>query len=124
MDARRRVLDVVQQVCRKGLVVGICGGMQMIRREITDPLGMEREGSIAGLGLLPIKQSCRRKVTRNAAGEMTAKILFGQTVTVGRVSGYEIHIGRTIYQPECDTVRGLLHLAAASLDRLRWLYSR
>jgi adenosylcobyric acid synthase len=72
--------------------------MQMLGETIIDPLGMEHDGSVAGLGLLPIRTTMRAdKVTRNARGEMTARILFGQHVASGSVSGYEIHIGQTIY---------------------------
>jgi len=97
---RERDLDTaVQHYARSGLVVGICGGMQMLGEAITDPLGMEREGSVSGLGLLPIRTIMQaEKVTRNVAGNMVASTLFGQPVEDRRVSGYEIHIGRTIYQ--------------------------
>jgi adenosylcobyric acid synthase len=72
--------------------------MQMLGETILDPLGMEHDGSVEGLGLLPIRTIMQAdKVTRNASGEMTTKILFGQHVTGGNVSGYEIHIGQTIY---------------------------
>jgi adenosylcobyric acid synthase len=88
----------VQRFAEEGLVVGICGGMQMLGETILDPLGMERDGSVAGLGLLPIRTIMRaEKVTRNAKGEMTTGALFGQHVTSANVSGYEIHIGQTIY---------------------------
>jgi adenosylcobyric acid synthase len=101
----------VQRYAETGLVVGICGGMQMLGETITDPLGMEQEGSVAGLGLLPIQTVMQAdKVTRNAAGEMTTGILFGQSVTDRRVSGYEIHIGRTIYQT------GATHFAVLTSD--------
>ena len=93
-------LDVaVQQYARTGLLVGICGGMQMLGETIIDPLGMEREGSVPGLGVLPIRTIMRGdKVTRNVTGKMVARTLFGQPVTDSRVSGYEIHIGQTVYQ--------------------------
>ncbi len=88
----------VQRYAETGLVIGICGGMQMLGETILDPLGMERDGSVEGLGLLPIRTIMQAdKVTRNAWGEMTTKMLFGQHVTGGNVSGYEIHIGQTIY---------------------------
>jgi adenosylcobyric acid synthase len=98
---REMGLDIaVQQYARAGLIVGICGGMQMLGETITDPLGMERDGSVAGLGLLPIRTIMQaNKVTRNVTGGMVARTLFGQPVADNRVSGYEIHIGRTIYQP-------------------------
>ena len=97
---REKSLDVaVQQYASAGLVVGICGGMQMLGKTITDPLGMERDGSATGLGLLPIETIMHAdKVTRNVTGNMAARTLFGQPVEDSRISGYEIHIGQTVYQ--------------------------
>lgn len=81
-----------------GLVVGICGGMQMLGVEIMDPLGMERVGVVQGLGLLPIRTEMRGwKVTRLVEGEMVSSTLFGQRMEGMAVSGYEIHIGETTY---------------------------
>ena len=40
---------------RGGLIVGICGGFQMLGNQILDPEGMERSGDEQGLGLLPVK---------------------------------------------------------------------
>lgn len=80
------------------LVVGICGGMQMLGETITDPSGMEHEGSIQGLGLLPIQTFMQKdKVTRNVAGRLVSHVLFGQPLQESSVAGYEIHIGETIY---------------------------
>lgn len=97
---REQGLDVaVQQYARMGLVVGICGGMQMLGEAITDPLGMESEGPAVGLGLLPIQTIMQPdKVTRNATGQMSAAVLFEQPVTNSNLSGYEIHIGQTVYK--------------------------
>jgi adenosylcobyric acid synthase len=50
------------------------------------------------------------KVTRNATGGMAATALFGQPVTDNKLSGYEIHIGQTIYQ------EGAVHFAMLSSD--------
>jgi adenosylcobyric acid synthase len=83
--------------------------MQMLGEVISDPLSMERDGSATGLGLLPIQTIMQAdKVTRNATGEMATAILFGQSVTGNKLSGYEIHIGRTIYQA------GAAHFATLS----------
>jgi adenosylcobyric acid synthase len=105
-------LDVaVQHYAKTGLVVGICGGMQMLGQTITDPLGMEREGSATGLGLLPIHTIMQAdKVTRNATGKLTSTTLFGQPITDSTISGYEIHIGQTIYYAEAA------HFATLSSD--------
>lgn len=96
---RSRGLDLaVQRYSRSGLVVGICGGMQMLGMSITDPHGIERSGSADGLGLLPIQTIMQTdKVTRNVRGQMAETVLFGQPVTCSHMSGYEIHIGQTLY---------------------------
>jgi adenosylcobyric acid synthase len=109
---RSQGLDrAMREYGRSGLVVGICGGMQMLGEAIFDPLGMERDGSTAGLGLLPIQTVMQAdKVTRNATGEMAGTVLFGQPVTDSKLSGYEIHIGQTIYQT------GGLHFAILVSD--------
>jgi adenosylcobyric acid synthase len=101
---REQGLDIaVQQYARVGLVVGVCGGMQMLGEAITDPLGMEYQGSVSGLGLLPIRTIMKSdKVTRNTTGKMASKILFGQLVEDVAVSGYEIHIGETLYSDDAS----------------------
>ncbi len=74
-----------------GVVMGICGGMQMLGQQINDPAGIEQQGSIPGLGLLPIYTTMQtHKITRNRSGKTH---LFGEL----RVSGYEIHVGQTHY---------------------------
>ncbi len=89
----------VQEYARTGLVVGICGGMQMLGQVIVDPLGVERTGSVAGLGLLSIRTVMQAdKITRNATGEIANTTLFGHTIGHCRVSGYEIHVGQTSYE--------------------------
>jgi adenosylcobyric acid synthase len=93
-------LDIaLQQYAHTGLIVGICGGMQMLGNTISDPSGMEHHGSVAGLGLLPINTIMQtEKITRNAQGEMASEILFEQQITQTRLAGYEIHIGNTNYE--------------------------
>jgi adenosylcobyric acid synthase len=93
-------LDIaLQQYARTGLVVGICGGMQMLGKAISDPSEMEHNGSVSGLGLLPIRTIMQtEKVTRNAQGEMVGAVLFGQQITQKELAGYEIHIGHTDYE--------------------------
>jgi adenosylcobyric acid synthase len=109
---RSRGLDLaVQQSSRSGLVVGICGGMQMLGMTITDPHGIEHCGSVDGLGLLQIQTIMQAdKVTRNVRGQMTETTLFGQPCTCCSVSGYEIHIGQTTYLAEAR------HFAVLSSD--------
>src|SRR3546814_19375299 len=45
-------IDIFAHHRRGGLIVGLCGGYQMLGRSISDPLGLEGEPSdVAGLGL-------------------------------------------------------------------------
>jgi adenosylcobyric acid synthase len=96
---RRHGLDTaVKSHAEISLIVGICGGMQMLGESISDPYNMEYEGSVAALGLLPIRTvMSKEKTTRTAFGESAIPSLFEQRFELCQLSGYEIHIGQTIY---------------------------
>jgi len=82
----------------QGLVVGICGGMQMLGTAIVDPLAMEHGGQADALGLLPFTTHMNpNKVTRAVTGRLSLSMLFGQPVPEMDIDGYEIHIGETMY---------------------------
>ena len=68
------------------LVLGICGGYQMMGSSLADPSGVESDRAIvAGLGWLDVSTEFRPdKVTRQRRG----------TCLGHRVSGYQIHHGR------------------------------
>ena len=73
-----------------GCVVGICGGFQMLGRQIADPLGLEEGGTVAGLGLLPLTTTLeRRKTLRQTHGHSQPPL----TDIPLPVTGYEIHHG-------------------------------
>ena len=69
-------------------VIGICGGYQMMGREVVDPNHVEGDVErMPGLGLLPTTTVItREKTTRQV------HFTFGQSPTC---SGYEIHMGET-----------------------------
>jgi adenosylcobyric acid synthase len=82
----------------QGLVIGICGGMQILGQDIVDPSGVEHTDAIAGLCLLSIHTTMQpQKITRLTSGRLLAPSLFRQPMTSSRVSGYEIHVGETRY---------------------------
>jgi adenosylcobyric acid synthase len=84
------------------LVFGVCGGLQMLGSHVDDPFGVEGGGSIAGLGLLPVRTVLgREKITVPVIGQLTAASLFGVAVDQTRLHGYEIHLGESSYG-ECD----------------------
>jgi adenosylcobyric acid synthase len=81
-----------------GLVVGICGGMQMLGHLILDPGGIETAGCVKGLGLLPINTTMQpAKITTNGVGQLVTRSLFGQPIQNVALRGYEIHVGETSY---------------------------
>jgi adenosylcobyric acid synthase len=71
-------------------IVGICGGFQILGREISDPFGIESVAgrTLNGLGLLPVRTELAREKTliRAAACHLDSGC---------SVHGYEIHHGRT-----------------------------
>jgi adenosylcobyric acid synthase len=96
---RQQKLDahVVTHAAR-GLIVGICGGMQMLGRTIVDPLAIEHGDRAEALGLLPFDTRMNpHKVTREITGRLSLPTLFEQHVPAISLDGYEIHVGETIY---------------------------
>ncbi|AFT84927.1 Cobyric acid synthase [Paraburkholderia phenoliruptrix] len=73
-----------------GRVIGICGGMQMLGREVADPHGVEgAPGTFPGLGWLDYSTVLTRdKTLKNVTGRLA---LPGSP----EVAGYEIHMGET-----------------------------
>lgn len=77
---------------RGGEVVGICGGYQMLGRQIADPAGVEGGGAGEGFGLLQVTTVLEReKITEQI--EAQALHLSGHSAL--SVRGYFIHMGRT-----------------------------
>ena len=111
--------DLLAHVRRGGHVLGICGGYQMLGREIADPDGIEGPATrVRGLGLLDVTTTMsahKRLNLSNATYDAT-----GDTV-----SGYEIHIGETV-GPDRDngwlTLDGRREGAASGDGRVKGCY--
>ncbi len=70
-------------------VVGMCGGYQMLGKELLDPEGLESEiRSAPGLGLLDLATSFERE-------KKTVRVRAMNIDSRHELSGYEIHMGRT-----------------------------
>ncbi len=81
---------------RGGVVVGICGGYQMLGERIADPCGVEGGGVTEGLGLLAIETVLEeKKVTRRVSAALSDALPFD--TGPHRLEGYEIHMGRSSY---------------------------
>ena len=92
----RRIMDLARQGVA---VVGICGGYQMLGREIADPLGVESAGGerLVGLGLLPLAtEFATAKTTHQVRAETLSGPGFLAMAAGTPVTGYEIHMGRSM----------------------------
>jgi len=96
--------ETIRRHARSGkLIVGICGGMQMLGLEIDDSAGLEGGGKINGLGLLPIRTKLNgEKITVPASGEICHSKIFGVEIGCREIGGYEIHLGETVYENDCQ----------------------
>ncbi|MGK7344441.1 MAG: cobyric acid synthase [Candidatus Nitrospinota bacterium M3_3B_026] len=88
---RSGMAEAVRKAARGGktMVIGLCGGFQMLGRSIADPGGVESStASARGLGLLDVETSLApEKTLARARGRHAASGLEAQ--------GYEIHHGET-----------------------------
>ena len=88
---RNGVAQAILRAHREGtMVMGICGGYQMMGREICDPEGVE--GSLTrlpGLGLLPMQTVMQKE-------KVTRQVRFTLAGATGAGQGYEIHNGTTL----------------------------
>ena len=88
-------IDLYAHYRRGGHILGLCGGYQMLGKQIDDPSGLDGPaGSTEGLGLL------------NVNTEMLPEKTLKKVTAIHRdsklaVNGYEIHLGRTTGE-DCD----------------------
>lgn len=85
--------DTLLEAARTGTaILGVCGGMQLLGRELADPHGVEGGGLSEGLGLLDLTTTLEpEKTTRQTR---TTLLPTGEPV-----HGYEIHNGRSVPGP-------------------------
>lgn len=107
------------RVAAERAVIGICGGYQMLGREVADPHGVEDAPGVSeGVGVLEARTVfAADKQVRAATG----------TLHVGGaalpVHGYEIHVGRTVTaHPPAVTLSPALPDGAWRSDRLWGTY--
>jgi adenosylcobyric acid synthase len=94
-------IDIAAHHRRGGIILGLCGGYQILGRKVHDPHGIEGPvRSSDGLGLLNVE------TTLDAA--KTLRLVEAEAIQFKTsVNGYEIHMGQTS-GPDCE--RALLHI--------------
>lgn len=99
-------IDIAAHRRRGGMILGLCGGYQMLGRTISDPGGIEGpSGTVEGLGLLD--------VTTTLSPEKRVEPAKGRTNDGAPVAGYEMHMGVT---QGADCARPFAQLAGGLSD--------
>lgn len=77
-----------------GKVLGVCGGYQMLGKQLHDPLGIEgTQGSVEGLGWLDVDSTLQ--------ADKALKRVSGTGMEGTTIRGYEIHMGQST-GPDCQ----------------------
>lgn len=88
---------IAERAARGEPILGLCGGCEMLGREVLDPERVESDDTAAeGLGLLPLLTRFQRtKVTAQVRARPAApSFLTAHLPEAAEVEGYEIHMGR------------------------------
>ena len=83
------------RAARTTRVIGICGGFQLLGKEMHDPDGVEHGGTMRGLGLLDTKTVFKEAKTRTRINGHIAEEHNIYGLENLSVEGYEIHMGMT-----------------------------
>lgn len=88
--------EILKAASRGIPVFGICGGLQMLGKSISDPFNTEGGGEISGMGLLDIRTVFGKEKTR-AQVEDSFKGITGLFAALDgkKYRGYEIHMGKS-----------------------------
>ena len=105
LELRAKGMDaaIVRHARAGGMVIGICGGYQMLGSRLRDPEHVEsRVPEVAGLGLLNMDVEFREeKRTEQAVGEIRADETWLSALNGLNVDGYEIHAGVNAFHEGC-----------------------
>ncbi len=87
---------IARAYAKGSVLFGICGGYQMLGRELHDPMRTEAGGSERGLGYLPLCTNfSTEKVRTRVCGTVAETDGVFRKLSGHPVEGYEIHMGET-----------------------------
>ena len=95
--------EIVRHARRGGVVIGICGGYQMLGETLRDPGHSEsRIPEISGLGLLNMDVTFHsEKTTVQSSGNIRCESGWLRELNGLMLDGYEIHSGVNRFGPDC-----------------------
>jgi adenosylcobyric acid synthase len=107
---------IAAHATRGGVVLGICGGLQMLGETLTDPYHID--GTASGLGLLPLDtQFAPQKTVRHTQTRFCELTGPWSGLSGVKVNGYEIHHGQTLPHPAATSAGAV---AREALPGLGW----
>jgi len=90
--------EKIKQLKDEGcVIIGICGGYQMLGLKVSDPDGCETGGEEAGLGLLPVNtvmNGAKKRTQFEGKIECPDGVL--KSLSGRQITGYEIHMGVSV----------------------------
>ena len=105
IDLRNRdmIAPIVRHARAGKLLIGVCGGYQMLGQVLRDPHGVESAApEVAGLGLMDTEVAFHpEKRTVQAEGELIGGPDWLAPLGGARIEGYEIHSGANTFGPGC-----------------------
>ncbi len=94
---KREIDKIINRLSGSCVIIGICGGFQILTRRISDPYGLESNTPMHADGLkildLEIRYGCDKIVAHTLA-----EILENNILPSSYVKGYEIRRGRPVYK--------------------------
>ena len=88
--------EILKTASRGTPVFGICGGLQMLGKSISDPFKTEGGGEIAGIGLLDMETVFSKDKTRTQVdGSFSGITGLFAGLAGKKYRGYEIHMGQS-----------------------------
>lgn len=107
---------IKQHAAAGKIVFGICGGYQMLGQKIVDPNGVEQQGEVAGIGLLPVSTIFKEEKTRTRVSGVLKNVTgILSCLNDTQFEGYEIHMGNSELQGSVQPMNEL----TISEDKLR-----
>lgn len=99
---RDMIAPIVRHARAGKLLVGVCGGYQMLGQALRDPEGVESAApEVAGLGLIDMEVTFRPdKRTVQAVGTLAGGPEWLGGAEGARIEGYEIHSGVNAFGPD------------------------
>lgn len=104
--------DLIKEYAKDGLVVGICGGYQMLGKTLKDPYGVETDNKeTTGMGLLDVETVFEKeKVTTRVKAKSKQE----------EVYGYEIHMGICSYGENASPLFNIYDENGKKCGKKRW----